>query len=93
MTVPEGLRRCVTCGELSGTFLYADRWDDKPYPTTVLCLCDGIVCPKCKMGSIHRPISEYYNELTQRVIHVPWFGYLSTCAACRSSATTRGDPV
>ena len=74
MTVPEELRRCANCGELGGTFLYADRWDDNLRPTTVLRLCDGIVCPRCKTGAIHRPISDCYNERAQRVIHAPWFG-------------------
>lgn len=82
----DGLRRCVQCGELKGEALVDDPWEGLTH-VPVLCLCDGIVCRHCREGAIRRPISNYYDEQTGRVWHVPWFGYLVRCRRCR-----RGDP-
>jgi len=48
----------------------------------VSCLCDGIVCPKCKKGRMHRPISNYYDARHNDVWHFPWFYFYRGCDEC-----------
>jgi len=88
--IPEGLHRCGQCGELRGRFLYAGTVDAEPRATEVHCLCAGIVCRSCKERAIHRPISDYYDEATGTVWHVPWFGYRLPCQVCRSRTSPPG---
>lgn len=60
----------------------------------VSCLCDGIVCPQCKKGRMHRPISNYYDAKSNDVWHFPWFyGYrgCDACAAKRHEEQARAD--
>lgn len=81
--IPNGLTRCGTCGELKGTFLYPEfNAGGKLIPTTVLCLCDGLICESCGKGRSHRPISNYYNEETGKVIHAPYFMAEQHCSEC-----------
>ena len=54
---------------------------------TVSCLCDGILCSKCKKNKIHRPISNYYDPKENRIWHVPYFGGMIPCAECRKDST------
>ncbi len=76
--IPDGLERCATCGELKGTFLYADGWGAKMTP--VRCICDGIACTNCSRNRIRRPTSNYYDERDGRVWHTPYF--LTICREC-----------
>lgn len=76
------LRRCYQCGRMKGKALVDDRREEPVY-LPVLCLCDGIVCRHCGEGAIYRPISNRYDERSGSVGHVPYFGYLAPCAACR----------
>jgi hypothetical protein len=64
------LSRCCVCGELRGG--------------SCLCLCDGLVCAVCGRDTIHRPISDYYDESAGQIIHVPYFAALKECGACGS---------
>ena len=75
------LRRCSQCGELTGEAFVDDPWEGPVY-IPVLCLCEGIVCSRCRRRAIRRPISNFYDEATGRVIHTPWFGYLVPCLDC-----------
>jgi hypothetical protein len=78
VAIPDDLVRCEQCGELKG------RSDDpRPGVRGIKCLCEGIVCRYCKQNAIHRPISDYYDEPSGIVYHVPHFGYLFPCWECR----------
>jgi hypothetical protein len=70
-----GWTRCATCGELRGG--------------SCLCLGDGLVCAACGQGRIHRPISDYYDEKTREIIHVPYFAALKACRACGAQSHWR----
>lgn len=81
--IPRGLRRCKKCGEYKGRV----REKDLPEPDleigfetqngegyfAVLCLCDGILCPRCHKNKIHKPISNSYDPETNQVWHWPYF--------------------
>ena len=86
--IPEGLTRCETCGELKGTCLYPSLPDGKGElaPVLATCLCDGLVCGNCGEGRQHRPISDYYDESTGKIIHVPHFMAGRKCPACEKTA-------
>jgi len=49
---------------------------------TASCLCDGLVCGACGKGRIHRPISNYYDEESGHLIHVPYFRASAPCPEC-----------
>ncbi len=82
---PIGLRRCRQCGELYGRTYYGTPYDRIFLEAvTVTCLCKGIVCHWCKKNAIHRPISNYFDEETGTIWHVPHFGFLARCRECRA---------
>jgi hypothetical protein len=72
-----GLRRCGECGEFKGTCL-ADGEE-----VELLCICDGILCRRCKRNLVRRPISDHFNEADGRVWHTPSIAALIPCAACK----------
>lgn len=93
--IPKGLDKCEKCGEYKGSVMEKDlNWDDsfnkeklgksEEY-LTVSCLCDGILCYKCKKNKIHRPISNSYDPETNRVWHHPYFTGMVGCAECRKN--------
>lgn len=51
--------------------------------TTVSCLCDGILCPRCKKNKIHRPISNSYDPESNTIGHWPYFTGMMGCEKCR----------
>jgi len=77
----ERLQRCLQCGQLRG-----EAFVDGGRRVPVACLCEGIVCRVCRERAIRRPLSNYWDEETGRVWHVPWFAYLRPCAPCRRAA-------
>lgn len=90
--IPKGLHKCQRCGEYKGQGREKDLFppDRLGYETKgglgyfeVSCLCDGILCPKCKKNKIHRPISNYYDEESNSIWHVPHFVGQFGCAKCR----------
>lgn len=91
--IPSGLNKCERCGEYRGEVMKKDlNWEgyyDKENAEKseeligVTCLCDGILCPKCKKNKIHRPISNSYDEESNEVWHNPWFGGMMGCNECR----------
>lgn len=89
MLEQDRLSRCGQCGELKGEALVDDRWQGKIY-VPVICLCGGIVCRYCRSGAIRRPISDRYDEATGRVLHMPYFGALIPCRACKVAAEGQG---
>ena len=40
------------------------------------------MCAACNDDRIHRPISDYYDEVTGEIIHVPYFVALKPCRVC-----------
>lgn len=82
-TAPEGLTRCPVCGELRGRALFPDPPHHKTFSeATASCWCDGLLCGTCGKGRIHRPISNYYDERSGRLISVPYFRALAPCPRC-----------
>lgn len=90
--VPEELHKCEKCGEYKGKVKKKDlNWDNsfnkeeaeksEEY-LTVSCLCDGILCPKCKKSKIHKPISNSYDEESNTIEHWPWFTGMRPCNEC-----------
>ncbi len=68
------LTRCELCGE----------WQNGDWGGGVLCICAGVRCKWCG-ERFHRPISDYFDEKTRKIWHVPWFGQLAheSKPACR----------
>ncbi len=68
------LTRCEVCGE----------WQNGDRRGGVLCVCAGVRCKWCG-ERFHRPISDYFDEKTGKIWHVPWFGQLAheSKPACR----------
>lgn len=83
MAVPDGLARCPTCGETRGVTRIVDEYGSEP--VTVSCLCDGVVCTRCRKERRHRPISNYYDEKSGKVLHAPHFTGWRTCSECGQS--------
>ena len=54
----------------------------------VSCLCDGILCPKCKKNKIHRPISNSYDEKDNDIVHHPYFTGMMGCSECREKRSS-----
>ena len=71
------LHRSRDCGELRGLF----HRHGAP-PALLSCICQGIPCRRCGRMKVRRPGSNYIGEDGQ-VWHVPSFGYMARCAACR----------
>ena len=82
LPVPDGLKRCLTCGEFEGIGLYLSPPNRTEWHTiTVTCICQGGVCNQC--GSVtHRPVSNYYDGREDRVWHVPYFHGWAPCRRC-----------
>lgn len=91
--IPDGFLKCEQCGEYRGkTRANNLNWEVSPDVggksrseelISVTCLCDGIVCSQCKINKIHKPGSNTYDRVENRIEH--WF-YLSgmfPCAECR----------
>ncbi len=87
--VPKGLTKCLICGEYKGkTKAKYLNWD---YPSGInpnqiistSCLCDGIICPKCHISKIHKPVSNQYDQETNSIWHSPWFAAQAGCQKCR----------
>jgi hypothetical protein len=91
--IPEGLYKCEKCGEYKGRVKKKDlNWDDSSFKVetekgeeylTVSCLCDGILCSKCKKNKIHRPISNSYCEESNTIEHWSWLTGMMGCEKCR----------
>ena len=91
----KGLIKCGVCGEYNGEIIkkYLDWGNDffnnspeeGEKTISVTCLCNGILCKKCKKNKIHRPVSNSYIESSNSIIHWPWFTGMMECDACRDS--------
>jgi hypothetical protein len=78
---PSSLEKCEICGEYKG-IVYEHQTPIETLNVLVECLCDGEFCRNCKKNRVHRPISNYFNESSGRIIHVPHFGPC-ICSECQ----------
>ena len=84
--VPDGLVRCSTCGDLKGRGLAPDPPTYTTMsPVTVTCLCEGLICGACEVERMHRPISNNWDDVTQKVWHSPYFMAMRRCGNCGES--------
>ena len=91
-SVPEGLEKCMICGEYKGRVKSRNlNWDNVPFKEQykiseeqirVSCWCDSIVCPHCGKGTIRRPATNYYVAQDNRIVHVPYFRSSFGCREC-----------
>jgi len=91
--IPKGLYKCEKCGEYKGSVMEKDlNWNGSFHKAkaenseeylTVSCLCDGILCHKCKKNKIHRPISNSYEVATNEIWHHAYFTGMMGCDECR----------
>ncbi len=78
--VPEGLHKCAVCGEYKGQVIE----DGEEGNITVSCICSGILCHKCKVNMMRRPISNSYDEESNTIGHCPYFMGWFGCWECRN---------
>jgi hypothetical protein len=86
LPVPPGLSRCPVCNQYRGTIGIADdsiHSRKKGDSTEVQCICDGILCSRCKVNRIPRPISNQWGE-RGGFGHVPYFVAMLPCKECRA---------
>lgn len=92
--IPPGLVRCDVCGGFNGSTFekYLARGPSAPDGTesdyqpdrtvSSCCRCHGPLCHGCGENRIPRPISTYYHEDINRILHVPYFAYARLCESC-----------
>lgn len=73
-----GLEHCADCGEFRGTCIAEGE------QVELLCLCQGIPCPRCHEGLIRRPISDHFDEETGRIWHTSWVSGMIPCRRCKA---------
>jgi hypothetical protein len=86
LPVPPGLSRCPVCNQYRGTIEIDDESvhsRKKGDSTEVQCICDGILCSRCKVNRIPRPISNQWGE-RRGFGHVPYFVAMLPCKECRA---------
>jgi hypothetical protein len=88
MAVPDGLERRPVCDEYRGACV-VDTVFNRGAKVQVACVCDGIVCPRCGVNQMHRPISNRYDEVERKVLHVPYFMGWAGCKECRRARKSR----
>ena len=72
------LQKCKKCGECKGV-ITEDEED-----IYIACLCEGVLCRKCEKTMVHKPISNYFDEQNNQIIHIPSFSPC-LCAGCGGS--------
>ena len=91
--ISKGLIKCKVCGEYNGKIMKKylnwgnDFFNNSPEEgeklISVTCLCNGILCKKCKKNKIHRPVSNSYIKSSNSIEHWPWFTGMAGCDICR----------
>ncbi len=88
--LPKGLTECTFCGQYKGKtkakyIKLNDPSGVNPNETiSFSCLCDGILCSKCHINKVPRPISNKYERETNSFWHYPWFTGQMGCQECRN---------
>ena len=92
LKIPKGLSKCKKCGEYAGFIKEKDlppghKWFKTKNPERlikIICICEGMHCKICKKKKIHRVCSNFYDEKTKSIWHVPGFIVWSLiCDTCR----------
>lgn len=88
---PEGFIKCEVCGEYKGKTNKKNLNWGMPLSDEELedyvgasCICEGILCPKCKTNNIRRPGSNEYDEENNQIWHSPILPCAPLCSECRS---------
>ena len=88
--IPEGFVKCPVCGEYKGeTRAKYLNWSQNSFiePNKIIsssCRCSWIICPKCNVNKIPKPVSNQYDQLTNSIWHIPWFAGQAGCDNCRN---------
>ena len=85
LPVPPGLSRCPDCNQYRGTIGIADdsiHSRKKGDSLEVQCICDRILCSRCKVNRILRPGTNQWGE-RGGFGHTPYFVAGLPCRACR----------
>jgi len=87
--------KCEICGEYKGEIKEKDlNWEDTFFKEeaeksdkylTASCLCEGVLCLKCRKNKIHRPISNSYDPESNRIEHWPSFSGMVPCDECKKT--------
>lgn len=88
--IPHGLTECHVCGDLKGECFYPESecYGDKVWKVRCRCENDNL-CAACgKPLFNHKLDSCYFNENTNRILHVA--GYLALNHGCNDSETDNG---
>lgn len=92
--IPPGLVRCEVCGGFNGVTLEkylapGPRLIDDTGPpydpesrVSSTCRCHGPLCRAYGVNRISLPTSNFYDEKSNRIIHVPYFMYMRLCDTC-----------
>ena len=84
LPVPPGLSRCPVCNQYRGTIGIDDESihsRKKGDSLEVQCICDGILCSRCKVNRILRPGTNSWGE-RGGFGHTPYFVAGLPCRAC-----------
>ncbi len=92
LPVPEGLTRCQVCNQYQGVMALKEipdphghyRDENPDTPLRVQCICDGVLCPRCKIKLFHRPTSNVWTE-RGGFVHVPAFRASFPCDECNAT--------
>jgi hypothetical protein len=81
--------KCRKCGEYNGAIKKKELYpkgsfneEEAEEYITVSCLCNGILCSRCKKNKINRPISNSYCPGSNTIEHWPWFTGWMLCREC-----------
>jgi len=91
--IPPCFVQCAVCGEFNGTTAARNLSWNGPAPrhkVTVTCLCHGFPCKYC--GRLrHRPISNEYDPVANKVWHSPYFMGWFGCGECERKRQAAWD--
>jgi hypothetical protein len=96
MSVPNGLVKCSVCGDYKGAVREGDLNREHPpiNPNSLIevsCRCTWIVCTRCGIGKMRRPISNYYDEKDNGVWHSSFVTGWIGCESCRDKARQKAN--
>jgi len=100
LPVPEGLTRCLVCNEFKGVMALKDVPDPQGFyqaehpdtPLRVRCICDGVLCPCCKVNWFHKPTTNVWTE-RGGFEHVPEFRAWFPCDECNEKREAEADAI
>jgi len=92
--IPKGLIKCEVCGDYKGEARAGDLNQNSPPSDPeqmigVSCKCEWILCPKCGVEKMRRPISNYYDEADNQIWHSSFVLGWAGCKTCRENTRQR----